>query len=144
MGVRDRGKPSREYTAPAMASRRRLLIALAILTPLGFATKVYTGPAAWWVNDYLGGVLYVIFWLLVALLIRPSLSPVKVAIGVFVVTSALETLQLWHPPFLEAIRATFLGQALIGTTFIPWDFLHYAVGCVLGVLLVRGIGVPRA
>jgi hypothetical protein len=52
-----------------MAPRTRLLIALAILTPLGFTTKVYTGPGAWWVNDYLGGVLYVIFWMLVVLLV---------------------------------------------------------------------------
>jgi hypothetical protein len=126
-----------------MAPRTRLLIALAILTPLGFATKVYTGPGAWWVNDYLGGVLYVIFWMLVVLLIRPALPPAKVAIGVFLATSALETLQLWHPPLLEAIRATFLGRALIGTTFVPWDFLHYAIGCALGVLLVRSIGVHR-
>jgi hypothetical protein len=32
------------------------MFTLTMLTPLGFATKVYTGPAAWWTNGDVGGV----------------------------------------------------------------------------------------
>jgi hypothetical protein len=63
----------------------------------------------------------------------------RIAIGVFVVTSLLEVLQLWHPWALEQARATFLGRALLGTTFAWWDFPHYALGCALGWVWMRGI-----
>ena len=122
-------------------SRTALLLALATTTPLGFATKFYRGPADWWFNYYAGGALYVMFWMLVVLAVRPSLSVVRVAWGVFAVTSLLETLQLWQPPLLQAFRGTPLGAALIGTTFSAWDFPYYAAGCALGVLLVRQL--PR-
>ena len=118
----------------------RCLIVLAIITPVGLATKVYTGPGSWWVQDYLGGVLYEVFWVLVVLAITPKWSPWRVAAGVLAVTSALEFLQLWHPPGLEAIRATFIGSLLIGTTFVLWDFPHYVIGCGLGALLASWLG----
>ena len=85
-------------------------------------------------------MLYEIFWVLVAIEVWPRWSPWRVAAGVLAVTSTLEFLQLWHPPALEAIRATFIGSALIGTTFVLWDFPHYVIGCVLGVLLASWLG----
>ncbi len=104
------------------------LASIALIVPLGFASKFYRGPGELWANNSLGGVLYVVFWNLVVFFLAPRARPRAVAAGVFVATSALETLQLWHPPFLEAIRATFLGATLIGTTFVWSDFLYYAVG----------------
>ncbi|PSQ74615.1 MAG: hypothetical protein BRD36_01890 [Bacteroidetes bacterium QH_7_64_110] len=53
------------------------------------------------------------------------------------VTCGLEFLQLWRPPTLQTIRQTFLGRVLIGAAFDWWDLVHYGVGAVLGVLLVR-------
>ncbi len=93
-------------------------ISLLIITPLGFASKFYIGPpGAWWFNDYAGGIFYEIFWCLVVILLLPYTSAFLVASFVLVITCFLEFLQLWHPPFLEAIRSTFIGSALIGTTF---------------------------
>lgn len=124
-------------SAAPVPSRARLAATLAVVTPLGFLTKAYTGPAAGWVHDYAGGVLYVAFWVLVVLWLRPS-APARVAAAfVFAATCALELLQLWHPPFLEAIRASFFGRTLLGTTFVWWDFPHYALGALLGLALVR-------
>ncbi len=117
--------------------RRSLLLALLVVTPLGFATKLYGGPGAAWVGNYGGGLVYVIFWILVVLAIAPRLPPGRVALGVLWVTCGLEVLQLWRPPFLEAIRSTYLGRALVGSTFSWWDFPHYVVGCAAGVGLAR-------
>ena len=41
---------------------------------------------------------------------------------VLAVTFALEFLQLWKPPFLQAVRSTFLGHVLIGSSFSWFDF----------------------
>ncbi|MDH3211909.1 MAG: DUF2809 domain-containing protein [Myxococcales bacterium] len=117
--------------------RRSLWLALAAVTPLGFATKLYRGPGATWVANYGGGVVYEIFWILLVLAIAPRWPASRVAIGVLLVTCGLEGLQLWHPPALDAVRSTGLGRALVGSTFSWWDFPHYAAGCALGVALVR-------
>jgi hypothetical protein len=119
-------------------SQRVILAAiLALILPLGFATKFYAGPGSAWVAAHGGGILYEVFWILVVLLVWPRLSPWRVAVRVLVATSALEVLQLFYPPFLEAIRGNFLGHALIGSTFGWWDFPHYAVGCLAGALLAH-------
>jgi hypothetical protein len=64
-------------------------------------------------------------------------------VAVFAVTCALEVLQLWHPAPLEAVRGTFLGRTLLGTTFVWWDFPHYALGCALGAWSGRRLGPAR-
>jgi len=129
---------------PDLAVRLRLLAALALVTPLGFATKAYTGPLQHWVRYSAGGILYVAFWMLVVLLLRPRVRPVAVAAGVLVATSLLEVLQLWHPPLLEALRAHFLGRTLLGTTFSWSDFPHYVAGAGLGLMLARAALGSRA
>ncbi|HVW09468.1 MAG TPA: DUF2809 domain-containing protein [Bryobacteraceae bacterium] len=111
-----------------------LLLSLVILTPLGFYTKFYRGPAAFWVNTSLGGLLYEIFWCLLAALVLPSVRSRTIALWVLAITCMLEFLQLWHPPPLEAVRATFLGRAVLGTTFDWSDFPYYFAGSALGWL----------
>ena len=106
-----------------------------MIVPLGFATK-FVGPLGdRWFQNYAGGVLYVVFWILVLVAFRPRMAPARAAFVVLAVTCALEVLQLWHPAPLEAVRSTFLGRALIGTSFSWWDFPHYGVGALLGALL---------
>ncbi len=114
-----------------------LILSLCVITPLGFWFKFYTGPCRWWFNDYGAAVLYEVFWCLAAFFIWPERkNAAKIALWVLVVTCALETLQLWHPPFLQHIRSTFVGKSLIGTTFVWWDFPHYILGCFVGWLWI--------
>ena len=117
--------------------RRHLLRFLAVVVPLGISSKFYTGPAQFWVSGHAGGILYVVFWILLAFMIWPTLSSRFVALTVLGITCALEVLQLWQPSALEAVRSTFIGHALIGSTFSWWDFPYYVVGSVLGIFFVR-------
>jgi hypothetical protein len=106
---------------------------LLVVTPLGFAFKFYSGPGGSWFNNYGAGVLYEIFWILLAFLFFPTRKAANaIPVYVFVITCILEFLQVWHPPFLEAIRSSFLGSALIGTTFVWWDIPHYVLGSLIG------------
>jgi hypothetical protein len=128
----------------AVRKRARLLALLAVITPAGFLTKFYAGPGAAWVADNAGGLFYVVFWIAVVLALLPHLSGAAVAAAVVIATCALEFAQLWHPPFLEAIRATFLGHALLGSTFAWSDFPYYFAGALVGYALsVRPGGAPR-
>ena len=120
-----------------IAVRFRLLLVLAVVVPAGFATKFYAGPAQAWVHGHAGGFLYVVFWCLLALALRPQLSPWLVGCAVLVITSILEFLQLWHPPLLQAVRSTFLGHALIGSSFAWSDFPYYGAGTLAAVGIAR-------
>lgn len=110
----------------------RMLVLLAVITPLGFYTKFYRGPAQEWVSNSLGGFFYVVFWCLFFFVLSPGVRPWVIALTVLLITCLLEFSQLWHPPFLEAIRSHFLGRALIGNEFQWSDFLYYLVGSLAG------------
>jgi len=119
-------------------TRKYVAVSLLIVTPLGFAFKFYSGPGSRWFNNYGAGLLYEIFWILVIFFFFPTRkSANRIPLWVFAMTCALEFLQLWHPPFLENIRSSFMGSALIGTTFVLWDFPHYAIGCAVGWIWIR-------
>ena len=118
--------------------RKYCVFSLLAVTPVGFGFKLYNGPAQWWFNDYGAGLLYEIFWILIVFLIFPKERLVlKIPVWVFIITCVLEILQLWNPLVLQAIRSSYIGRALIGTTFAWWDFVHYAVGCFFGWLWLR-------
>ena len=121
--------------------RWRLASALVPIAALGIATKFYTGPGAAWVGGHAGGILYVVFWVLAVLFLWPGLRPWRVVAGVFAVTCVLELLQLWHPAFLEGVRSTFWGHALIGSVFAFADLPYYALGGALAGLGVRALGL---
>jgi len=118
---------------------RWTLISILIIVPLGIYSKFYSGQAARWVNDSLGGVLYVIFWCLFAFLFLSSTKPWKIAAVVFAVTCFLEFLQLWHPPLLEFLRSNFVGRTILGTTFTWSDFPYYLMGCGIGWLWMKSL-----
>ena len=118
--------------------RIKVLLWLMFITPLGFLFKFYSGAWNIWFNNYGAGLLYEIFWILVFFFLFPQKhNIIKIPVWVFISTSLLEILQLWHPWFLEQIRSTFIGQALIGTSFVWWDFPHYVIGCLLGYLIIK-------
>ena len=120
------------------SARSLVFIALAVVTPLGFACKGYFGHVPLWFYHYGGGVLYEVFFCLLAFLFwynRRCITPI--AIWVLVITCGLEFLQLWHPDFLNTARSTLPGRMLLGTTFVWWDLPHYAIGCGLGWLIMN-------
>ena len=73
----------------------------------------------------------------VVLALSPSFGPGAVSLAVFAATSAVEFLQLWHPPLLTEVRSTFLGHALLGNTFSWFDFPYYAAGCLSAYIAAR-------
>ncbi|MBX9256620.1 DUF2809 domain-containing protein [Desmonostoc muscorum CCALA 125] len=110
-----------------------IILSMLIVVPMGFFFKYYAVPGYKWFNDYGGDILYEIFWCLFGFwFFRSRAAVIQIPIWVFVITCIIEFLQLWHPPLLDEIRATFIGKLLLGTTFVWWDFPHYLLGCILG------------
>ena len=127
----------------SMRSRSRfrvfLFVSLVVLIPLGIGTKLYQGPGERWFHNFAGAVLYEIFWILLVVFLWPRASPLRVCLGVLFATVVIECLQLWHPAWLTAIRATLVGRGLLGSTFSYWDFPYYILGCALGWGWLHGL-----
>ena len=116
-----------------------IILALPAVTALGLAMKLYPGPGAWWVNNWgPASVAYEMFFMLLVFLIVPRRGAITpIAVGVCAATCVLEVLQLWKPPWLQAVRSKFLGKMLLGDSFSWWDLPAYPIGCILGWLLLH-------
>lgn len=121
--------------------RLQIILALFAAGAFGLAMKFYPGPGRRWVNDWgPASVAYEIFFMLLVFLIVPRRGAITpIAVGVCATTCVLEVLQLWQPPWLQAVRSTFPGGALLGTSFSWWDLPAYPVGCILGWFLLHGL-----
>ncbi len=125
--------------------RLGVILSLCILTPLSFwVWSCYNGPAKVWVNFYLSAVFYVVFWCLFVFLFAPKRKcALRIALAVLAGTCLLEFLQLWEPVFLEKIRATFLGKAILGTCFVWGQFPYYIAGSLIGFFLLKLLAAER-
>lgn len=119
--------------------RIALLIGIVCIIPFGYGVRFSRSLNAPLLQDIVGAVCYQILWMMIVAFIRPQLSLAKCALGVFVASSAIEFLQLWKSPFLLALRATWVGRVILGTTFLWADFPPYALGCLLGFFLLRAV-----
>lgn len=123
---------------PDFRYRLILLISMIVIVPLGYVIRFSEATQAG-LGDFFGSVAYEIFWILLVIFLFPKCSVAKVAIAVCLATCAIEFLQLWTPPFLQAIRATLPGRLVLGNTFLWSDFPSYLIGSFLGWLGVRSL-----
>jgi glycopeptide antibiotics resistance protein len=119
---------------PFFQYRFALLICIIIIVPVGYIVRFAKEPGPLWLHDFLGAIAYEIFWILLYAFFFPKASSRWTAIGVCLATCALEFLQLWQPPFLQAIRATLPGRLVLGNSFTWSDFISYFVGSFAGWL----------
>lgn len=115
--------------------RHRLLFFINILAivPLGYIVR-FGHILPEFISDAGGGIAYELFWIFLLLTIAPRANIRMTAIFVCLATCAIEFLQLYQPPWLQAIRATIPGRLVLGTTFAWSDFPPYFIGSALGLL----------
>jgi Protein of unknown function (DUF2809) len=126
---------------PIKFYRQRLVFLVNILAivPLGYAIR-FSHILPEYFHDVGGSIAYQILLMLLVLFIYPSANLRLTAIWACVVSCAIESLQLYQPPWLQAIRATLPGRLILGTTFLWSDFPAYFVGSYLGWLWVQWLG----
>jgi hypothetical protein len=103
--------------AAGLALRARLM-------PLPAFVVKYGGDALWALMVFCG----------LGVLLRRA-STVRVGVIAICFSCAVEFSQLYHAPWIDAVRGTRLGGLALGSTFNWPDFLAYAVGVGVGVLV---------
>ncbi|XHX81040.1 MAG: DUF2809 domain-containing protein [Stenomitos frigidus ULC029] len=122
-----------------MKNRLVLLVSMSLVASLGYIIRFAQTPTFAWLNDALGSIAYEIFWILLIAFFTPRTFLQAIAVSECLTTCGIEWLQLWHPPFLEAARATLAGELVLGNTFNWLDFPSYMINSGLGWLWARSL-----
>jgi hypothetical protein len=100
--------------------------------------KYYRGWAEFRIRFFISGIVYVMLWSAGLFALLPGRKNIwRIPLIVFVLTCGLEFLQLYRPPFLQAVRATLIGAAILGTDFLWSQFPYYIAGAFLSYLTLK-------
>ncbi len=111
--------------------KQRLIYTLLIVAVIiaGLASRRATAIPLW-VGD--------LFWALMVYLIVRFLfiqaSIKKVAIISLTFCFAIEFSQLYHAPWIDALRQTLFGKLVLGSGFLWVDLLAYVGGVAIGII----------
>ena len=109
------------------------LLSVAIVILLGLSSRKYAGYLPEYVNTYLGDALWaVMIYLFEALLLKDQ-KPSLIALVSLSFCYLIEISQLYHAPWIDAIRNTRLGGLVLGFGFLWTDIIAYTLG--IGVML---------
>lgn len=124
-----------------------LYVALAFLTiGAGLASRRYPAAFPEFIARYAGDTLWaaLVFWLLALVWRRTSTR--RLAAGAITIALADEVSQLYHAPWVDAIRETGLGGLILGRGFLWSDLVCYAFGvcCAAAVEVILLARAGRA
>lgn len=126
-------------TAPESSNathiRLRYLLLACVTIVVGLAVHVGPLPMSPRLRDATGDALWAMMMLWWIGVVLPFVLPMVRGALAFGVCVAVELSQLYHVPWLDAIRATMLGQLVLGSGFDSRDLVAYA----LGVLAASGL-----
>ena len=126
-------------TSPVFRRSRWLIAILALLViAVGLASRrgLVQFPAV--LGNYPGDALWAWVVLLCVAWVRPAITRGRL-VGVSVVVAfAIEFLQLYQAPWMQALRANKLAYLVLGNGFDPLDLLAYVVGIALGATVDWG------
>lgn len=116
--------------------RSIVLVNILAIVTLGYMVR-FSPSLPEYIRDPSGSIAYQMLWILVVVFIYPRADRRPTAIWVCLGSCAIEFLQLYQPPWLQAIRATLPGRLLLGSTFLWSDLPVYFIGSYIGWLWVR-------
>ncbi|NTV64927.1 MAG: DUF2809 domain-containing protein, partial [Oscillochloris sp.] len=108
-------------------ARWRIIAAILLVIPLGLLTRSGL-PMPGLVAAYGGDTLYATLVFLLVALAWPQAATWRLGLLALGLCVAVELSQLYHAPWLDAIRATTLGRLVLGSGFLWSDLACYAVG----------------
>lgn len=118
--------------APGPKRSRWVLVPLLLLLPvLGLGSRSGRVPLPAFVVAYAGDTLWTVMLYVTLLFIWPRVSIARVAGVAWGVSFLVEFSQLYHAPWLDAVRAHWLGALFLGRGFLVSDLVCYSVGALL-------------
>jgi Protein of unknown function (DUF2809). len=121
--------------------RNRFVYALLVVTVilLGLASRRFASYLPEWNKLYLGDALWALMVFFIVGFLFARKSTLWVVLAALAFSFSIEFSQLYHAPWIDAIRNTRLGGLVLGYGFLWSDLLCYTVGIGVGVMLERFI-----
>lgn len=116
-------------------SRARLAALAVVVAALGLGSRRFASFLPHLVAAYAGDTLWALEVYLGILLLRPSSSTRSAAAPALGFSLLIETSQLYHAPWIDALRSQPIGGLILGFGFLWSDLVCYAAGVGLGVLV---------
>ncbi len=121
--------------APQRARNRLLYALLAVaVVAAGLFWRSGLIPLPQWLSNNGGDALWALMVFVGFGFLLPRASTLVLAVLALSFAWGVEFSQLYHAPWLDAVRATIPGRLVLGTTFNWPDLPAYAVGVALGAL----------
>ena len=137
MAIRLHIQPARNYRAPDIAARNRVhhvcFILLVIGAGLFLRSRFCTAPP--FIEKYGGDALWALVVFLGIGFLFPRAATFTLAVSALTISWGVEFSQLYHTPWLDALRATLPGKLLLGSTFNLPDLPAYAFGIGIGAMV---------
>ncbi|HEX3008465.1 MAG TPA: DUF2809 domain-containing protein [Bacteroidales bacterium] len=119
-----------------MKRNRFLYIFLIVLTvACGLASRHYSNSLPLWVKLYAGDALWALMVFFLCGFAFRNKSTRWIAVASLLFSFGIEFSQLYHAPWIDAIRNTRIGALILGFGFLWSDLISYSVGISLGVLI---------
>jgi hypothetical protein len=122
---------------PVQRSRPLYAIAAALVIGTGLLWRSRLFPLPDFVAKYGGDALWALMVFLCFGIALPRSSTVRIALVAICFAWCVEFLQLYHAPWIDAVRSTRLGHLVLGTQFNRPDLLAYVIGIGLGASAER-------
>jgi hypothetical protein len=106
-----------------------------IVMALGLVSRRYGAGLPPFLSEYAGDTLWALLVFLCVSALRPDARLWLRGATALGFAFLIEISQLYHAPWIDAIRATKLGGLVLGFGFLWTDLVCYAVGVSLGALL---------
>ncbi len=120
-----------------MKTKKIRLIYLAI-TPLvvvlGLSSRKFDESLPAFIADYAGDTLWALMVFLGISFLLPDLPVMKRGGFALAFSYFIEVSQLYHAPWIDALRETTLGGLILGFGFLWTDLICYTVGIAFGAM----------
>ena len=125
-------RPARNYAPPSSRNRVRYGVLGVAVVAAGLLWRSGFIPLPLVLSKYGGDTLWALMVFVWFGFLSPRASTFVVTLLALTFSWGVEFSQLYHAPWIDAVRATLPGRLVLGNTFNWPDLPAYAVGIVLG------------
>ncbi|CAM2078346.1 DUF2809 domain-containing protein [Paraclostridium bifermentans] len=123
-------------------SRLLYLILTIIVMILGLLSRKISGlPKI--IELYSGDILWALMVFLIIAFIFNKKSTIFIISWAIIFSYSIEISQLYHAPWIDAIRNTTLGGLILGFGFLWSDLICYTIGIIIGIIIEKLLNKKR-
>ena len=123
-------------------SRLLYLILTIIVMILGLLSRKISGlPKI--IELYSGDILWALMVFLIIAFIFNKKSTIFIISWAIIFSYSIEISQLYHAPWIDAIRNTTLGGLILGFGFLWSDLICYTIGIRIGIIIEKLLNKKR-